>query len=176
MRTHPMGQLEWKNNTRVLYVSIGTGTDLQFIPKNIDLKNARFCWVRHFLWEWQKCQKKWSAKTNLSLVYGSAEDLPFADNSFDIVFHSGGINFFSDKAKVISEMIRVTKPRTKILIANETADYIDSQYKKVHFLKNILTTQLLIYEKLKNAIPNSVHEKNLEFVWEKKFYAITFRK
>ena len=43
MRTHPMGQLEWKNNTRVLYVSIGTGTDLQFIPKNIDLKNARFC-------------------------------------------------------------------------------------------------------------------------------------
>ncbi len=102
--------------------------------------------------------------------------MPFADNSFDIVFHSGGINFFSDKAKVISEMIRVTKPRTKILIANETADYIDSQYKKVHFLKNILTTQLLIYEKLKNAIPNSVHEKNLEFVWEKKFYAITFRK
>lgn len=85
----------------------------------------------------QKCQKKWSAKTNLSLVHGSAEDLPFADNSFDIVFHSGGINFFSDKAKVISEMIRVAKPGTKILIANETADYIDSQYKKVHFLKNI---------------------------------------
>ena len=27
-----------------------------------------------------------------------------------------------------------------------------------------------------NAIPNSVHEKNLEFVWDKKFYAITFRK
>ena len=62
------------------------------------------------------------------------------------------------------------------LIANETADYIDSQYKKAHFLKNILTTQFLIYEKLKNAIPNSVHEKNLEFVWDKKFYAITFRK
>ena len=97
----------------------------------------------------QKCQKKWSAKTNLSLVHGSAEDLPFADNSFDIVFHSGGINFLSDKAKVISEMIRVAKPGTKILIANETADYIDSQYKKSHFLKNILTTQLLIYEKLK---------------------------
>gem|GEM_PF-4372186 len=38
MRTHLMNQLEWKNNTRVLYVSIGTGTDLQFIPKNIDLK------------------------------------------------------------------------------------------------------------------------------------------
>lgn len=124
----------------------------------------------------QKCQKKWSAKTNLSLVHGSAEDLPFADNSFDIVFHSGGINFFSDKAKVISEMIRVAKPGTKLLIANETVDFIDSQYKKAHFLKNILMTQLLIYEKLKNAIPNSVHEKNLEFVWDKKFYTITFRK
>ena len=101
--------------------------------------------------EWQKCQKKWSAKTNLSLIHGSAEDLPFADNSFDIVFHSGGINFFSNKAKVkaISEMIRVAKPGMKILLTNETADYIDSQYKKAHFLKNILMTQLLVYEKLK---------------------------
>lgn len=71
-------------------------------------------------------------------------------------------------------MIRVAKPGTKILIANETADYIDSQYKKAHFLKNILMTQLLIYEKLKNAIPNSVHEKNLEFVWDKNFTQLHF--
>lgn len=171
-----MDRLEWKNNARVLYVSIGTGTDLQFIPKNIDLKTLDFVGLDISLGMLQKCQKKWNQKTNLSLVHGSAEDLPFADNSFDVVFHSGGINFFSDKAKAISEMICVAKPGTKILITNETADYIDSQYKKAHFLKNILTTQLLIYEKLKNAIPNSIHEKNLEFVWDKKFYVIIFRK
>lgn len=145
-------------------------------PKILISKTLDFVELDISSWNAAKMSEKWSTKTNLSLANGSVEDLPFADNSFDIVFHSGGINFFSDKAKVISEMIRVAKPSTKILIANETVDYIDSQYKKAHFLKNILTTQLLIYEKLKNAIPNSVHEKNLEFVWDKKFYVITFRK
>lgn len=118
-------------------------------PKILISKTLDFVELDISSWNAAKMSEKWSTKTNLSLVNGSVEDLPFADNSFDIVFHSGGINFFSDKAKVISEMIRVAKPGTKILITNETADYIDSQYKKAHFLKNILMTQLLIYEKLK---------------------------
>ena len=176
MRTHLMSQLEWKNNARVLYVSIGTGTDLQFIPKNIDLKTLDFVGLDISLGMLQKCQKKWNQKTNLSLVHGSAEDLPFADNSFDVVFHSGGINFFSDKAKAISEMIRVAKPGTKILIADETADYIDSQYKKSSFSKEYFDDATFDSGEIENAIPDSVHEKNLEFVWDKKFYAITFRK
>ena len=73
------------------------------------------------------------------LLYTShacAEDLPFADNSFDIVYHIGGINFFNDKAKAMQEMLRVAKPGTKLLIADETADYVDQQYKKNHFSKD----------------------------------------
>ena len=36
MRTELMSKLEWKNQSSVLYVSIGTGTDLDFIPAGID--------------------------------------------------------------------------------------------------------------------------------------------
>ena len=53
------------------------------------------------------------------LFLGNAECLPFADESFDVVFHVGGINFFNDRAKAIREMIRVAKPGSKILIADE---------------------------------------------------------
>lgn len=84
----------------------------------------------------EKCQKSCAKKTNLQLFHACAEDLPFADNSFDIVYHIGGINFFNDKAKAMQEMLRVAKPGTKILIADETADYVDQQYKKNHFSKD----------------------------------------
>jgi len=56
--------------------------------------------------------------------------LPFADNTFDIVFHNGGINFFNDKALAISEMLRVAKVGNKLLIADETADFMESLLEK----------------------------------------------
>ena len=49
-----------------------------------------------------------------------AEELPFRDEKFDVVFHLGAINLFSNKKKAIDEMIRVAKPGTKIVIADET--------------------------------------------------------
>ena len=61
--------------------------------------------------------------------------MPFEDNSFDIVFHVGGINFFNDKTAAIREMIRVSKKGTKILISDETADFIEKQFKKSKFTK-----------------------------------------
>ena len=45
----------------------------------------------------KKCQKIWGGRANLNLVNCAAEDLPFIDQSFDVVLHVGGINFFSDK-------------------------------------------------------------------------------
>ena len=73
-----------------------------------------------------------SISTTLDLVHCNAEDLPFADNMFDVVFHVGGINFFSDQQKAINEMLRVAKPSTKIMIADEITDFIQQQYKKTY--------------------------------------------
>jgi ubiquinone/menaquinone biosynthesis C-methylase UbiE len=66
----------------------------------------------------KKLLKRW--KINGTLVHCEGENLPFADNSFDVVFHCGGINFFNDKQKAILEMIRVAKPGTKLQIVDET--------------------------------------------------------
>ena len=56
----------------------------------------------------------------MDLFLGNGEQLPFRDDSFEGVLHVGGINIFNDKKAAIEEMIRVSKPGTRILIADET--------------------------------------------------------
>jgi ubiquinone/menaquinone biosynthesis C-methylase UbiE len=61
---------------------------------------------------------RWNLKADL--VRADAQSLPYRDNTFDAVFHLGAINLFEDKAKAISEMIRVARNGTHIVIADET--------------------------------------------------------
>src|SRR5690625_8035503 len=53
----------------------------------------------------------------LPFVAGDAMQLPFADNSFDAVTISYGLRNISDTRAGLSEMLRVTKPGGRIVIA-----------------------------------------------------------
>jgi ubiquinone/menaquinone biosynthesis C-methylase UbiE len=59
------------------------------------------------------------------LILGNAEDLPLREESFDVVFHVGGINAFNERAKAIAEMIRVARAGTKIVIVDETSKLME---------------------------------------------------
>lgn len=48
---------------------------------------------------------------------GSALDLPFADQSFDLVVCQQGLQFFPDRAKGVAEMYRVLAPGGEVCIA-----------------------------------------------------------
>ena len=176
MRQEIINKLEWKDNSLILNVSIGTGKDLEFIPKQIDKKNLTICGIDISEGMMKRCKKKFSRTLNLSLLRCCAEDLPFKDNSFDVVFHVGGINFFTDKQKAIAEMIRVAKVGTKILIADETNDFIEKQYKKTVFTKNYYNDKSIDLNEIEKLIPPTVKEKETDILWNGKFYCITFRK
>ena len=139
MRRDMMQLLEWRNGANVLYVSIGTGKDFNYIPANVDAKSLQLVGADISMGMLRRAQKVWSRKLNLSLLQCAAEDLPFADNSFDIVFHVGGINFFTDKTRAIAEMLRVAKPQTLLMIADETQDFIENQYQKNALTKKSLS-------------------------------------
>jgi ubiquinone/menaquinone biosynthesis C-methylase UbiE len=51
-----------------------------------------------------------------------AEDLPFADGSFDVVLSTFGAMFSPDHRRTAGELLRVTKPGGRIGIANWTPD------------------------------------------------------
>jgi ubiquinone/menaquinone biosynthesis C-methylase UbiE len=117
-RTEILHRLEL-NNGRLLEVSVGSGGNLPYLFESdkvgevhgLDISAAQL----------SRCGRH--AKTNgwqIDLFLGMAEKLPFKGESFDNILHVGGINFFSEKQRAIEEMIRVARPGSKIVIADES--------------------------------------------------------
>jgi len=58
----------------------------------------------------------------MTLREADAEDLPFADASFDAVLSTFGVMFTPDQEKAASELLRVTRPGGKIGLASWTPE------------------------------------------------------
>ncbi len=58
---------------------------------------------------------------NITFVQGYAENIPFADNTFDIVFSRLAFHHFENAQSAFSEMVRVLKPKGKFVIVDVEA-------------------------------------------------------
>jgi SAM-dependent methyltransferase len=58
----------------------------------------------------------------LTIEYGDAQDLPFDDDSFDVVLSSFGAMYAPDQERTASELTRVCRPGGRIAMANWTPD------------------------------------------------------
>ena len=60
--------------------------------------------------------------TNVEFVEGEAEQLPFGDETFDVVISNGVIDLVPDKDAVFSEIYRVLVPGGRIQVADITIE------------------------------------------------------
>ena len=97
---------------RVCLVGVGTGADFQFLPEDttavgLDLSRAMLA----------KAKRKLPMPgRDISLQCANAEDLPFADDSFDVAVLTLIVSVAGDGRACMREAVRVTRPGGRLLV------------------------------------------------------------
>lgn len=160
---------------RVLEVSIGPGVNLPYLMKRSDVGEAFGLDIS--LGQLRRCQRYAAKKSwDVDLFLGNGEQLPFRDESFDGVFHVGGINFFNEKKSAIDEMIRVAKPGSRILIADETEKGAQGYERFIPGFKKSFGGKRSQILPPVDLVPANMLETRVFDVWKGWLYCIEFRK
>jgi short-subunit dehydrogenase/SAM-dependent methyltransferase len=160
---------------RILEVSVGPGSNLPYLVGapgvgeviGLDISAGQLArcqsYTRKQGWE-------------VDLFQGSAEELPFKDNSFESVFHIGGINFFNDKKKAIAEMIRVAQPGARIVICDETERGAQAYERVIPGFKKTFDKPRQVVKAPVDLVPGEMEEIRVSAVWKDWMYCLEFRK
>lgn len=109
-----------KEGVNVLDVSSGRGTLAIFYAQNYSA-NVTGIDISE---EMVNCATKKAIANNISdkvkFVIGDSQNLPFSDNTFDVVINECAVGIPDDSQKVLNEMIRVVKPGGSIAIHEST--------------------------------------------------------
>ena len=160
---------------RVLEVSIGPGVNLPYLINRLDVGEVFGLDIA--LGQLQRCQSYIHKKGwEVELFLGNGEQLPFQDESFDGVFHVGGVNFFNNKQAAIEEMIRVAKPGARILIADETEKGAQGYERFIPGFKKSFGGKRNAIVPPVNLVPTEMLERRLFDVWKGWLYCLEFRK
>lgn len=124
----PFAQFTKWHGKKVLEVGVGAGTDfLQWvragaIASGMDLTEEGIAHVQHRLNIYGlQCEE---------LRVGDAENIPYKENGFDLVYSWGVIHHSPDTLKALSELVRVAKPggAIKFMVYNRRSPYVVYKY------------------------------------------------
>jgi demethylmenaquinone methyltransferase/2-methoxy-6-polyprenyl-1,4-benzoquinol methylase len=112
MRREAIGLLDIDRDDRVLDVGCGTGFATEGLVKHSDNVHGLDQSVHQLEQAWDKFGKRGPVQ----FYRGDAERLPFADDSFDVVWSSGSIEYWPDPVETLREFRRIVKPGGQILV------------------------------------------------------------
>ncbi|NGZ77564.1 class I SAM-dependent methyltransferase [Saccharibacillus alkalitolerans] len=163
-----LAELDIRRGDRVLETAVGTGANLPLLPAGAHLYGLDRS--APMLREAARHLKEWG--TEAELILGTAERLPFRGDSFDCVYRIGGLGDCGDPALALSEMIRVAKSGTKLLIADEVDSLARGRRARISLAKKSDRPRPAVL----NLLPAGMLDVNYEEVCKGTMYRLTFRK
>jgi demethylmenaquinone methyltransferase/2-methoxy-6-polyprenyl-1,4-benzoquinol methylase len=112
MRAEALAMLSIEDDDHVLDVGCGTGFGTEGLLEYTDNIHG-LDQSRHQL---QKAYAKFGKRGPVRFYRGDAERLPFADDTFDVVWSSGSIEYWPNPVDALEECRRVTAPGGQVLI------------------------------------------------------------
>jgi ubiquinone/menaquinone biosynthesis C-methylase UbiE len=171
IRAFIAAELELRPHMRVLEVSIGTGANLRLLPADAEIHGLDLS-----MGMLRACRRNLRrAHREAALYQGEAEHLPFRDNTFDLVFHVGGINFFSDRRRALAEMLRVARPGSKLLVSDETEQVVAGIYQRIPFINRFFRNRTAPVASPASLLPPGANDVQFRLVNHGKLYCLTFR-
>lgn len=170
-RSECLDRLEIRPGSRVLETGIGTASNIPYLAGKIGEGHIFGIDISPSML--RLCKRKLKKLGYTSEIFQArAERLPFKDRSFDSVFHIGAINIFENKKQAIDEMIRVARPGTKIVIADES-DKTSKLWDKLLFPR-LFGQQKKVVPPI-DLVPRNMTEIRLDSIWKGFGYCIEFR-
>lgn len=168
-------QLPIKEHQSILDVSVGTGNAnlaLQGVYPNIPLRLAGVDLSIGFLRVAQEKFRK--AGIQSLLLHSQVHTIPFRDETFDIITHSGGINTFSDIPGTLKEWVRLLKPDGTLVFVDEG---ISPAVRKTARGEDIINwNKLFAAQPPLDHLPQNVKNIKLWWIVRGTFYVITCQK
>ncbi len=171
VRDNYIASFAFKPEDKVLETAAGTASNLFHLPESVDyygldisfqmLKAAR--------------RKAENAGREIQLFQADAAHIPFRNEIFDLVFQMGGLQFFQDPFKSISEMARVAKPGTRVHIIDEVGGAVRTLSRLPAHKKYGKDNHTAI-EGIRRLVPKSMQDVTSKVIENTDFYALSFLK
>lgn len=135
MRGQALSMLDISETDRVLDVGCGTG----FATEGLLEHTTDVHGLDQSPHQMEKARRKLGKYGPVSFYLGDAERLPFADDSFDIVWSSGSIEYWPDPVATLEEIRRVTEPGGHVLI-------VGPNYPETGLMQRVADSIMLFYD------------------------------
>ncbi|MFC4553379.1 MULTISPECIES: methyltransferase domain-containing protein [Halorussus] len=136
MRAEALAMLDIDEDDVVLDVGCGTG----FATEGLLEHTRNVHGLDQSVHQLEKAWAKLGKHDPVSFYRGDAERLPFADDTFDVVWSSGSIEYWPDPVATLEDMRRVVKPGGQVLV-------VGPNYPKSTVMQKVADAIMLFYDR-----------------------------